>query len=176
MNKKSHSSGEESGSMDLLANKEMTPLPRLPFFVICCVVLSESFSITMIFPFIARMVRDFGVSDEDDIGFYAGWIASSFNLAQFIAAFMWGMRLDASHLNVMFIFIFHFLNLLFPIRFTVVSPSRACLGLHWAQASHPHRPRRQRPHELPLWMVHHTMVWEETEFERSWCGDFNGSL
>jgi MFS family permease len=90
MNK--HSSKEEELSADVQPVTEMTPLPRYPFFVICCVVLSESFSITMIFPFLAHMVRDFGVAEnEEDIGFYAGWIASSFNLAQFIAAFMWGM-------------------------------------------------------------------------------------
>lgn len=91
MSKKSHS---EASADELPVVKEMTPLPKLPFFVICCVVLSESFSITMIFPFLARMVRDFGVSNEEDIGFYAGWIASSFNLAQFIAAFMWGRVSD----------------------------------------------------------------------------------
>jgi hypothetical protein len=71
--------------------RQETPLPLKPFFVICCVVLSEAFSVTMIFPFLADMVKDFGVAaDDGEIGFYAGWIASSFNLAQFIAAFMWG--------------------------------------------------------------------------------------
>jgi len=63
--------------------------------VLCCVVLSESFSITMIFPFLANMVLDFKLTDkESEVGFYAGWIASSFSIAQFTSSFMWGKLSD----------------------------------------------------------------------------------
>jgi hypothetical protein len=33
-----------------------TPLPRAGLFVICVVILSEAFSLTMLFPFVGRMV------------------------------------------------------------------------------------------------------------------------
>jgi hypothetical protein len=36
------------------------------------------------------MVRDFGMADEKDIGFYVGFIASSFSLAQFLTSIFWG--------------------------------------------------------------------------------------
>eukprot|EP01126_Amoeba_proteus_P036817 TRINITY_DN3763_c0_g1_i4.p1 TRINITY_DN3763_c0_g1~~TRINITY_DN3763_c0_g1_i4.p1 ORF type:complete len:325 (-),score=34.68 TRINITY_DN3763_c0_g1_i4:653-1627(-) len=73
--------------------KTITPLPYGKLFVLSCIGISESFSITMIFPFIANMVRDFGYP-EDEIGFYAGWIASSFNIAQFMSSFGWGRVAD----------------------------------------------------------------------------------
>jgi len=47
----------------------------------------------MIFPFIYEMVEDFGFQ-ESDISFYAGWIASSFNIAQFASSFAWGRVSD----------------------------------------------------------------------------------
>jgi hypothetical protein len=53
---------------------QVTPLPWKPISVLCCVILSESFAINMIFPFIADMVKSFGITKNDEeIGFYAGW-------------------------------------------------------------------------------------------------------
>ena len=47
------------------------------------IIFSESFAVTMIFPFLATMVLDFGIVESaTEVGFYAGWIATSFNLAQ----------------------------------------------------------------------------------------------
>uniref|UniRef100_A0A6B2L3I2 Major facilitator superfamily (MFS) profile domain-containing protein n=1 Tax=Arcella intermedia TaxID=1963864 RepID=A0A6B2L3I2_9EUKA len=70
-------------------------MPYKALFVLCCMVLSESFSITMIFPFLANMVLDFGLTDNlDEVGFYAGWIASCFNIAQFSSSFGWGWLSD----------------------------------------------------------------------------------
>ncbi|KAJ3062027.1 hypothetical protein HDU99_005357, partial [Rhizoclosmatium hyalinum] len=40
------------------------------------------------------MVRDFGISSEKDVGFYVGFIASSFSLAQFMTSLLWGWVSD----------------------------------------------------------------------------------
>jgi MFS family permease len=48
---------------------------------------------TVLFPFIYYMVRDFGYP-QDDVGYYVGWIASSFSLSQFFTAYLWGYLSD----------------------------------------------------------------------------------
>ncbi|KAI9335685.1 major facilitator superfamily domain-containing protein [Obelidium mucronatum] len=40
------------------------------------------------------MVRDFGISGEKDVGFYVGFIASAFSLAQFMTSLLWGWVSD----------------------------------------------------------------------------------
>ena len=40
---------------------------------------------------------EFGIVKETkDVGFYAGWIASSFNIAQFLSSFFWGRLSDVA--------------------------------------------------------------------------------
>ncbi|KAI9355683.1 major facilitator superfamily domain-containing protein [Zopfochytrium polystomum] len=51
-------------------------------------------SMTILFPFVYFMVRDFGIADEKNIGFYVGFIASSFSLAQFLTSLFWGWVSD----------------------------------------------------------------------------------
>ncbi len=90
-----------------------TPLPMKELFVIGCIFMSEVspsylqakgvqyffalnrianectvqvFSSSMLFPFVAFMVEDFGITDnKSDIGYYAGALASCFSFAQFIS-------------------------------------------------------------------------------------------
>eukprot|EP01091_Cochliopodium_minus_P015672 TRINITY_DN5648_c0_g1_i1.p1 TRINITY_DN5648_c0_g1~~TRINITY_DN5648_c0_g1_i1.p1 ORF type:complete len:507 (-),score=122.96 TRINITY_DN5648_c0_g1_i1:69-1589(-) len=79
----------------LLVGKVVTPLPVKQLFVLSTIIFAESFSITMIFPFLATMVLDFGIVESTkEVGYYAGWIASSFNLAQFFSSFIWGRLSD----------------------------------------------------------------------------------
>ncbi|KAJ3214167.1 hypothetical protein HK099_007003 [Clydaea vesicula] len=40
------------------------------------------------------MVRDFGLGTEEEIGFYVGFIASSFSLAQLMTSILWGWLSD----------------------------------------------------------------------------------
>lgn len=58
-----------------------------------CIVISEGFASSMVLPFIAFMVIDFGVS-EDSVGYYAGFITSSFFAAQLLSSFWWGHMSD----------------------------------------------------------------------------------
>eukprot|EP01135_Chromosphaera_perkinsii_P011782 Nk52_evm28s2496 gene=Nk52_evmTU28s2496 len=72
-----------------------TPLDVKKLTVIWMVYLAESLSITLLFPFIAFMVRDFHISDEEtDIGYYAGWVSGSFTFCQFISSPFWGYVSD----------------------------------------------------------------------------------
>jgi MFS family permease len=57
------------------------------------VILSEPISLTIIFPFVYFMVKDFGIPEEQ-IGYYVGFIASSFSFAQFLTAYLWGKVSD----------------------------------------------------------------------------------
>jgi hypothetical protein len=67
-----------------------TPLPKKIIFVLSIVLFSEPMSLTILFPFVYFMVRDFGMADEKDIGFYVGFIASAFSMAQFLTSLLWG--------------------------------------------------------------------------------------
>ncbi|TPX37689.1 hypothetical protein SmJEL517_g00556 [Synchytrium microbalum] len=73
---------------------EPTPLPKSILFVLCIIIFSEPMSMTILFPFVYFMVRDFGMTDEKDIGFYVGFIASAFSLAQFLTSIWWGWLSD----------------------------------------------------------------------------------
>ena len=60
---------------------------------LACITLSESVCSTVLYPFVPFMVRDFGVPDND-VGFYAGLLASAYNIAQIPAGIFWGKMSD----------------------------------------------------------------------------------
>ncbi|KAK6359049.1 hypothetical protein TWF696_000220 [Orbilia brochopaga] len=63
--------------------------------LISLIVLSESLSSTILLPFVYFMVRDFGADgDERLIGSRAGFITSSFYLAQMLTTTIWGLLSD----------------------------------------------------------------------------------
>ncbi|KAJ3177700.1 hypothetical protein HK101_010201 [Irineochytrium annulatum] len=81
------------------ANAPQTPLPYRIVTVLLFVIWAEPMSMTLIFPFIYFMVRDFlvdgsGTANEKDIGYYVGFIASAFSLAQFLTSIFWGWCSD----------------------------------------------------------------------------------
>ncbi|KAI8828104.1 major facilitator superfamily domain-containing protein [Chytriomyces cf. hyalinus JEL632] len=69
---------------------QATPLPVNIITALSFVIICEPLSLTVLFPFIYFMVRDFGISDDKEVGFYVGFIASSFSLAQFCTSLCWG--------------------------------------------------------------------------------------
>ncbi|KAL1922452.1 uncharacterized protein VTP21DRAFT_9991 [Calcarisporiella thermophila] len=81
---------------DLEAPKvSVTPLPKRQLFVLCCVRFTEPVNYTIIFPFIYYMVKDFNIThDPGAIGYYVGYIASSFAVAQFLTGLPWGYLSD----------------------------------------------------------------------------------
>ncbi|GJJ76945.1 hypothetical protein EMPS_09304 [Entomortierella parvispora] len=74
---------------------EITPLPKIPLFVLSVVIFSEPLTSTILFPFVYFMVRDFHITEnEEEIGFFCGLIASSFFFAQFCTSIFWGYMSD----------------------------------------------------------------------------------
>ena len=58
-------------------------------------MMAEAVTVSVLFPFVPFMVRDFHVADTDEkVGYYAGLIASCFFLAQFPGSLIWGMASD----------------------------------------------------------------------------------
>jgi MFS family permease len=61
---------------------------QLPFrimIVVFIVVMSEQITSEVTFPFVPFMVQDFNICPPEQIGYYAGAIASAFGLAQIIS-------------------------------------------------------------------------------------------
>jgi MFS family permease len=98
------------------ANEEQrrtTPLPRLQLLVIYLIQIAEPITALVIYPFIAQLVRDTGITngDETKTGYYAGvivghkkpthsfnsvfWLQESiFFLAQCLTVVLWGYLSD----------------------------------------------------------------------------------
>ncbi|KAI8393986.1 major facilitator superfamily domain-containing protein [Radiomyces spectabilis] len=76
-----------------MATKEL-PLPARQLFIICACRFAEPICFTVLFPFIVSMVRDFKVGDETEVGYYVGFVTSSFALAQLLTGIHWGMLSD----------------------------------------------------------------------------------
>ena len=80
---------------DSVCSLDMTPLPWRIIGCLSIVMISEPISLTILFPFVYFMVKDFQLSqDERDIGYYVGLIASAFSLAQFCTSLGWGWLSD----------------------------------------------------------------------------------
>ena len=69
------------------------PLPKKELGVLAIALVTNSISITVLFPFLKFMVRDMGQSEEDS-GYYVGLIASSFMLGRLFTSIPWGVFAD----------------------------------------------------------------------------------
>ncbi|KAJ4835158.1 Protein ZINC INDUCED FACILITATOR-LIKE 1 [Turnera subulata] len=70
-----------------------TPLREL--FSIWVIVLCTALPISSLFPFLYFMIKDFGIAKrEEDIGFYAGYVGSSFMLGRALTSVFWGIVSD----------------------------------------------------------------------------------
>eukprot|EP00850_Spirogloea_muscicola_P002218 SM000008S22307 [mRNA] locus=s8:949641:953502:- [translate_table: standard] len=74
------------------AAEEATPLPRGPLLALAGALLTNSMASTILLPFAAFMVADFHVTDEPArLGYYAGYLASSFSFGLLLSSFFWGL-------------------------------------------------------------------------------------
>ncbi|SPC63100.1 uncharacterized protein UHOD_05927 [Ustilago sp. UG-2017b] len=71
-----------------------TPIPALPFIVLCLVCFGEFSSAGVAGPFLFFMIEDFGVGGESEVGFWAGMLSASFFFAQFLTSLMWASVAD----------------------------------------------------------------------------------
>lgn len=90
---KPHVTDDPSSSDSNTINSNNTPLPLHIGIPLCCILFAEPMIFSIIFPFIFFMVRSFGVA-EDQVGRYAGWIAASFSMAQFVTSYPIGRLSD----------------------------------------------------------------------------------
>uniref|UniRef100_A0ACD5YHK3 Uncharacterized protein n=1 Tax=Avena sativa TaxID=4498 RepID=A0ACD5YHK3_AVESA len=70
-------------------------IPYKELFFVGITTLASSLPITCIFPFMYFMIRDFHIAKkEEDIGSYAGFLASSYMIGRAISAIFWGTVAD----------------------------------------------------------------------------------
>ncbi|XP_019161344.1 PREDICTED: protein ZINC INDUCED FACILITATOR-LIKE 1-like [Ipomoea nil] len=70
-------------------------LPIKNLITVWIIVLATALPISSLFPFLYFMVRDFQIAKrEEDIGFYAGYIGSSFMVGRALTSVFWGMVAD----------------------------------------------------------------------------------
>eukprot|EP01133_Synstelium_polycarpum_P012364 gene12364-14504_t len=79
------------GTEDTEDTEVITPLPRIKLFAIFIIILCDGITTYSIFPYINFMVKDFGLTkDEEKLGYYVGVLASAFYISQFFSSFFWG--------------------------------------------------------------------------------------
>lgn len=74
---------------------ERTGLPYAHLSYIWLVSLCTALPISSLYPFIYFMIRDFNIaSQEEDIGYYAGFVGSSFMVGRALTSLLWGLLAD----------------------------------------------------------------------------------
>lgn len=77
----------------LKQEKRGVPYKQLSFIWI--ISLCTALPITSLFPFLYFMIRDFHIAKtEEDIGFYAGFVGSSFMIGRALTSILWGVVAD----------------------------------------------------------------------------------
>ncbi|GAB4859277.1 Probable peptide/nitrate transporter At3g43790 [Ancistrocladus abbreviatus] len=75
--------------------EENRGIPYKQFSYIWLVSLCTALPTTSLFPFLYFMIRDFGIAKQvEDIGFYAGFVGSSFMVGRALTSIAWGMAAD----------------------------------------------------------------------------------
>ncbi|KAK3118328.1 hypothetical protein QOZ80_9BG0697320 [Eleusine coracana subsp. coracana] len=70
-------------------------IPYKELFFVGVTTLASALPITCLFPFMYFMVRDFHIAKiEEDIGFYAGFLAASYMVGRACGAIFWGIVAD----------------------------------------------------------------------------------
>ncbi|KAK1280620.1 Protein ZINC INDUCED FACILITATOR-LIKE 1 [Acorus gramineus] len=70
-------------------------IPIKEFFYVWLLTLATALPISSLFPFLYFMIRDFHIAKRvEDIGYYAGYVGSSFMLGRALTAIIWGMIAD----------------------------------------------------------------------------------
>ncbi|XP_066308745.1 protein ZINC INDUCED FACILITATOR-LIKE 1-like [Miscanthus floridulus] len=77
------------------ANKASSSIPYRNFCFIWIICLTATLPIQSLFPYLYFMIRDLKVAkEEQDIGFYAGFVGATYFLGRTISAVPWGMFAD----------------------------------------------------------------------------------
>jgi MFS family permease len=79
------------------ANEEVRPekkFPIGPIAIVSLIMISEPISMSVLYPFIYYMVRDFKIVDDENIGLFSGILSAAFSIAQFFSGTFWGNKSD----------------------------------------------------------------------------------
>ncbi|OQU86705.1 hypothetical protein SORBI_3003G131800 [Sorghum bicolor] len=77
------------------ANKTNAGVPYLNFFYIWIVCLTSTLPIQSLFPYLYFMIRDLKIAkQEQDIGFYAGFVGATYFVARTFSSVPWGIFAD----------------------------------------------------------------------------------
>ncbi|KYQ91458.1 hypothetical protein DLAC_08425 [Tieghemostelium lacteum] len=74
--------------------RELSKLPWRKLIGAYILLVCEAINTTSFFTYVGFMVVHFHISNEENVGYYSGFIASSFSLAQFVSSFFWGYMSD----------------------------------------------------------------------------------
>ncbi|CAA7041789.1 unnamed protein product [Microthlaspi erraticum] len=75
--------------------QEQRGIPYMNLSFIWLVSLCTALPISSLFPYLYFMIRDFHIAkQEEDIGFYAGFVASSFMIGRALTSIFWGKLAD----------------------------------------------------------------------------------
>ncbi|KAL0485714.1 zinc-induced facilitator ZIF1 [Acrasis kona] len=88
---------DKQSSEDVSSSKPLvkTPLPKGEMIAMGFLFFTEGYNFTFIFSFIGYLVVDFGMAeDERSAGYYAGIVAASYSLCQFMSSFLYGYISD----------------------------------------------------------------------------------
>ncbi|XP_038689596.1 protein ZINC INDUCED FACILITATOR-LIKE 1-like [Tripterygium wilfordii] len=78
-----------------LLKQSRTGIPIRQLVSIWIVVLCTALPISSLFPFLYFMIRDFQIAKrEEDIGYYAGFVGSSFMFGRALTSVLWGVMAD----------------------------------------------------------------------------------
>eukprot|EP00111_Clytia_hemisphaerica_P001231 TCONS_00003507-protein len=83
---------QEEGSPEQIT-KKMTPLPKAVVAIVFSMIFFAAMAITMVFSFLPKLIKSFGIS-EVETGYYAGWVAASFFIGRIPCSFLWGWLSD----------------------------------------------------------------------------------
>ncbi|XP_071724147.1 probable peptide/nitrate transporter At3g43790, partial [Rutidosis leptorrhynchoides] len=81
--------------IERLNDQQRGKVPYKNLSYIWAVSLCTSLPISSLFPFVYFMIRDFHIAKrEEDIGYYAGFVGSSFMIGRALTSFFWGILSD----------------------------------------------------------------------------------
>lgn len=75
--------------MPAKSSSNSTPIPTVPFVVLCLVCFGEFSSAGVAGPFLFFQIESFNVGGEGEVGYWAGVVASVFFFAQFLTSLLW---------------------------------------------------------------------------------------
>eukprot|EP00752_Nemacystus_decipiens_P004106 g3756.t1 len=71
------------------------PFPFRSVFILAMCMTLNSYTLVNLFPYVGMMVKGLlGLTSTNEVGFYAGYVASSFTFGRFLSGYFWGSLTD----------------------------------------------------------------------------------